>query len=214
MTDRVDSVPDTGPINFKLWLPQWDSRHGRLRCRFQATTVGLTQLNEGTSECMTQFLADLGQTEANNITWSSERYRTTFLSDFPDANGWEDQLALAWDVQIETDSDDDPEDAGTHDPGPHGSHAYDSTFENEDEAGERLRDRVLIIAGTAYGPKVDLASLVSTEGVLSADIGIFEGMVALDLGVLDFPDDVALIDGVLARCREHGLRTNWKEPDY
>lgn len=214
MTDRVDSTPDTGPLNFKLWLPRWDSHHGRLRCRFQAKTTGLTQLNEGTPECMTQFLAELGQAEANNITWSSARYRTTFLSDFPDADCWEDRLAITWAVEIEIDSDADPDDAGTHAPGPHGSRAYDTTFEDESATWERNRDRVLVIGGRPYGPMIDPASLVSAEGVLSVDTGIFEGMVALDLGVLDLPDDVALIDGVLARCREHGLCTNWKEPGY
>ncbi|MCT2593920.1 hypothetical protein LHJ74_29115 [Streptomyces sp. N2-109] len=163
---------------------------------------------------MTQFLAELGQPEARNIAWSSERYRTTFLSDSPESDTWEDRLALTWAVQIEIDSDADPEDAGTHAPGPHGSHAYDATFEDEDEDWERIRERVLVIAGTAYGPRVDLAPLVLAEGVLSVDTSIFEGMVALDLGLLEFPDDVPLIDGVLARCREQGLRTNWKEPDW
>jgi len=212
VTDHVDSVPDTGPLTFKLWLPRWGSHNGRLRCRFQATTAGMTQLNEGTSECMAQFLTELGQAEAKNITWSSERYRTTFLSDFPDADGWEDRLAMTWAVEIEIDSDADPEDAGTHAPGPHGSHAYDTTFEDEDEDWERTRDGVLIIAGTPYGSEVDTAPLESVEGVLSADTGIFEGMVALDLGELDLPDGVPRIDAVLARCREQGLRTNWKDP--
>ncbi|MFC4496784.1 hypothetical protein ACFPA8_21870 [Streptomyces ovatisporus] len=161
---------------------------------------------------MAQFLAELDQAEAVNITWSSERYRTTFFADSPDADEWEDRLVMTWAVQIETDSDVDPEDAGTHAPGPHGSYAYDTTFADEDEDWERIRDRVLVIAGTAYGPNLDPAPLVSAEGVLSADTSVFDGMVALDLGVLVFPDDLPLIDGVLARCRDQGLCTNWKEP--
>jgi hypothetical protein len=213
VTDHVDHIPDTGPLNFKLWLPRWDSRNGRLRCRFQASTVGLTQLNEGTSECMTRFLTELGQAEAKNIIWSSRRYRTTYFSDFPDADGWQDRLAMTWAVEIETDSDVDPEDAGTHAPGPHGSHAHDTTFEDDDEDWEPTREHVLIIAGKAYGAEVDTTPLESVEGVLSADTGIFEGMVTLDLGKLDFPEGVQRIDAVLARCREQDLRTNWKDPD-
>ncbi|MBM9506704.1 hypothetical protein [Actinacidiphila acididurans] len=212
MTDPADRVPDRGPLNFKLWLPRWDSADGRLRCRFQATTAGLTQLKNGTTECMTRLLAELGHHEAKNLTWSCERYRTPFLADFPDAGDWTDRLATTWAVEIETDSDADPEDAGTHAPGPHGSHAFDATFEDEAEDWAVTRDRVLVIAGRPYGPPVDPAPLGSAEGVLSVDTGIFEGMVALDLGVLDLPDGVPVIDSVVARCRAQGQRTNWKEP--
>ncbi len=211
MTGHMNSVPDRGPLNFKLWLPRWDSHNGRLRCRFQATTAGLTQLSQGTTECMTQFLAELGQTEAKNIAWSIERYRTTFFSDFPDADGWEDRLAMTWAVQIETDNDADPEDAGTHTPGPHGSHAYDATFEDTDEDWERTRDRVLIIAGTAWGSEVAAARLAAIEDVLVVDTGIFDGMVALDLGELDVPESMRRIDAVLDHSRRQGLRTNWKD---
>jgi hypothetical protein len=212
VTPHPDSVPDSGPLNFKLWLPRWDTHHGRLRCRFQATSAGLTQLKDGTAECMSRFLAELGHGGAEDITWLSERYRTPFFSDFPDADEWEDRLAMAWDVRIETDNLADPEDAGTHAPGPHGSHAYDTTFVDEDEDWERARERVLVIVGTPYGPQIDPTPLETVEGVLAAKVGIFEGMVALDLGVLDLPDDTLLIDAVLARCREQGMRTHWQEP--
>lgn len=43
----MDGVPDTGPLDFRLWLPRWDTHDGRLRCRMQASTSGLTQLNKG-----------------------------------------------------------------------------------------------------------------------------------------------------------------------
>ncbi len=55
----------------------------RLRCRFQATKADFGQFGEGTAECMTQFLRELGQAEANGITWSIQRYRTTLSADFP-----------------------------------------------------------------------------------------------------------------------------------
>jgi hypothetical protein len=212
VTDHTDSVPDTGSLTFKLWLPRWNSRDGRLRCRFQATTTGLTQLSRGTPQCMTRFLAELGLTEAKNITWSTHRYRTTYFSDFPNADAGEDRLAMTWAVEIEADSDADPEDAGTHAPGPHGSHAHDTTFEETDEDWERTRDRALVIAGTPYGSEIDVASLEAVEGVLAAGSDIFDGIVALDLGELDFPKGMQQIDAVLERCREQGLRTNWKDP--
>jgi hypothetical protein len=162
---------------------------------------------------MTQFLTELGQTEAKNIAWSIKRYWTTFFTDFPDVDGWEDRLAMTWAVQIETDSDSNPENAGTHNAGPHGSQAYDATFEDTDEDWERTRDRVLIIAGVAWGPEVAAEQLETIEDVLAVDAGIFEGMVALDLGELDVPEDMQRIDAVLDRCRKQGLRTNWKDPD-
>ncbi|MEV0647781.1 hypothetical protein AB0I28_21180 [Phytomonospora sp. NPDC050363] len=211
----TDSVPDTGPLDFKLWSPRWDTHGGRLRCRFHAATTGLTQINEGTAECMAVFLGDLGAAEAENPTWSSVRFRTNYYSDFPDADGWEDRLALTWAVTVETDGDGDPEDAGSHAPGPHGSQAHDDTFADEDEDWERTRERVFVIAGKPHGPEIsgeDLSALESAEGVTSADPEVFEGMVALDLGELDFPEGLAKVDAVLAVCRERGLRTNWKEP--
>lgn len=207
----ADSVPDTGPLSFKLWSPRWDSHDGRLRCRFHATTAGLTQLNEGTPECMATFLTELGADTAEDFTWSVERFRTNYYSDFPDADGWEDRLAMAWSVTIETAGDADPENAGTHAAGPHGSHAHDATFADEDEDWERTTERVIVIAGRGYGPAIDTAPLEEIPGVSSADTDVFEGMVALDLGELDFPDALPRVEAVIARCRDLGLNTSWRD---
>ncbi|GIG64547.1 hypothetical protein [Phytomonospora endophytica] len=209
MTEPSGGIPDTGPLNYRLWLPRWDTHNGRLRTRLQVTTMGLTQINEGTTECMTAILEELGQPEAKNVTWSCERYRTPYFSDFTDAEAWEDRLAMAWSVTIETDNDVDPEDGGSHDPGPHGSHAHDSTFADEDEDWERTRERVIVIAGRGYGPEIDAAPLEEIDGVRSADTGVFEGMVALDLGELDFPEALPKVEAVVARCQELGLPTTW-----
>jgi len=211
----TDSVPDTGPLTFKLWSPRWDTHAGRLRCRFHATTAGLTQINEGTSECMATFRAELGADKAEDLTWSAERFRTNFYSSFPDADGWEDRMTMTWAVTVESPSGPDPDDAGSHAPGPHGSQAHDATFADEDEDWERTRERVLVIAGDPYGPEISaesLSALESADGVLSADTEVFEGLIALDLGELDFPEGLAKVDAVLDVCREQGLRTNWKEP--
>ncbi|MEH1016901.1 hypothetical protein V6U90_27845 [Micromonospora sp. CPCC 206060] len=211
MTDRADVTPDPGALNFRLWLPRWDSNRNRLRCRFQATTTGLTQLNEGNLDCMTQFLADLGQTDADIVNWSIKRYRTTYFSNFPNAENWEDRLTLAWEVEIQTDKTTEPENAGTHAPGPHGSQAYDTTFQDEDEDWERTQEHVLVIAGTAYGLRPNAAHLNLPEIARSVNTEVFEGMAALDLGELDFPDGLSQVDAALAHCRSLGLRTNWKD---
>ncbi|MES9542920.1 hypothetical protein [Actinomadura sp. NPDC000600] len=39
-----------------------------------------------------------------------------------------------------------------------------------------------------------------------------DGFVMLDLGELDFPASMQLIDAVLDRCREQGLRTDRRDP--
>ncbi|WP_229397621.1 hypothetical protein [Micromonospora okii] len=214
MTEQFDltsTTADPGPLNFKLWLPRWESSQRQLHCHFYATTTGLTQINEGSPDCMTQFLSDLGRPDARVTNWSVKRYRATYFSDFPDAEGWEDRLVLTWAVEIRADRTADPEDAGTHAPGPHGSYAYDATFADEDEDWERTREHVLVVAGTAYGPRVEATSLELPPAVRSASDHIFEGMVAVDLGELDFPADLPQVDEVLARCRDRGLHTNWKD---
>ena len=214
MSEQSESpatTPDPGALNFRLWLPRWDSSHRQLRCRFFAATTGLTQLDEGDAVCMAQLLADLGQTEARVTGWSVKRYRVTYFSDFPTAESWEDRLALTWAVEVRADSAVEPEDAGTHAPGPHGSHAHDTTFRDEDEAWDRTREHVLVIAGTPYGSRIDESLLALPQVVRSADGEVFDGMVALDLGELDLPDDLSKVDEVVARCEDLGLRTNWKD---
>jgi len=206
------TTPDPGPLSFKLWLPQWESRQNNLHCRFYATTAGLTQLNEGSEDCMTHFLADLGQVDLRAADWSITRYRTTYFSDFPQAADWEDRLTLTWAVEIQVDTTADPEDAGTHAPGPHGSQAYDLTFEDEEDAWDRTRERVLVISGTPYGSRIDESLLGLPQAVRAASIPAFPGMVVLDLGELNLPEDLPQVDEVLDRCRETGLRTNWKDP--
>ncbi|HEY1175052.1 MAG TPA: hypothetical protein VGF17_02765, partial [Phytomonospora sp.] len=68
---------------------------------------------------------------------------------------------------------------------------------------------VLVIAGRGSGPEIDAAPLEGIDGVLSVDTGVFEGMVALDLGELDFPEALSKVDAVVARCQELGLPTTW-----
>jgi len=207
MTD----ASDRGPLTFRLWYPRWDSHDGRLRCRFQATTMGDTQIGEGSDACMTTFLADLGVSAAKDVSWSVTRYRTPSLSDFPDSAEWADRFALAWDVTIEIDSDADPDDTGTHDPGPNPSHAMDETFADEDEDWERSTERVIVLAGRPYGPPVDAGPWQGFDGVVGTDTDVFEGFIALDLGEIDLADGTDRVDGVLAHCADLGLRKSWKD---
>lgn len=206
----AEASADPGPLTFRLWLPRWGMHGDRLRCRFQATSMGLTQVNEGTPECMSQFLADLGRAGAKNVTWSAERYRTPYFSDFTDAGRWEDKLPMAWSVQVELDSNAEPENAGTHRPGPHGTLAQDVTFLDAKEDWERSRDRVVVLAGDPYGFEPDLAELGSIDGARSVEV-IFDGLAAIDLGERALPEEGAIIDAALLCCRQQGLRTNWRQ---
>ncbi|HEY9408325.1 MAG TPA: hypothetical protein VIP77_01980 [Jiangellaceae bacterium] len=161
---------------------------------------------------MARLLGALGHAGARNLTWSCTRYLTPYFSSLHPSDDWRDQLTMTWAVEIHTDDDGDPEDAGSHNPGPHGCHAHDSTYVDDDTHWERAREGVWVIAGDPYGPEVDVGPLEDTVGVLSADPSIFAGAVALDLGELDLPDAIPLIDDVRHRCRDLGLRTNWRDP--
>ncbi|MET8302198.1 hypothetical protein [Micromonospora sp. NPDC005211] len=215
MTAKSNSdatTPDLGPLSFKLWFPQWETVQGNLHCRFYVTTAGLTQLHEGSADCMTHFLADLAHPDTQVTDWCVNRHRTTYFSDYPHAANWQDRLTLTWAVEVQTDLKADPEDAGTHSPGPHGSYAYDITFKDEDDAWERTRERVLVIAGTPYGTQIDEASLNLGQTLRALSIPAFQGMTVLDLGELDLPEDLPQVDHVLDQCSERGLCTNWKNP--
>ncbi len=70
---------------------------------------------------------------------------------------------------------------------------------------------MLIIAAAGYGSEVDAAPLEAIEGVLAADTGIYAGIVALDLGEVDFPAGMQQVEAVLTCCRRQGLSTNWMD---
>jgi hypothetical protein len=207
MTD----ASDRGPLTFRLWYPRWDTHDGHLRCRFQATTMGDTQIGEGSDASMTTFLADLGVPAAKAVSWTVTRYRTPSLSDFPDSSDWADRFAIAWDVTIQTDNDADPDDTGTHDAGPHPSHAMDETFADEDDDWDRSTERVIVLAGRPYGPPVDPAAWSDVDGVAGTDTEVFEGFIALDLGEIDLADNTDRVDAVLSHCVDLGLRKSWKD---
>jgi hypothetical protein len=146
------------------------------------------------------------------VSWAVTRYRTPSLSDFPDSADWADRFALAWAVTIGIDSDADPDDTGTHDPGPHPSRAGDETFSDEEEDWERSTDRVIVLAGRPYGPPPEVRPWHGVDGVVGVDTGVFAGFIALDLGEVDLAASCAgRVDAVLAHCADLGLRTSWKD---
>ncbi|MFL6117412.1 MAG: hypothetical protein ACJ786_39580 [Catenulispora sp.] len=205
MTGPV-TVPDEGPITFKLWFPRWEPVTGGSRCSFEVTSAGLEQLADGSAGCMRQLLADLAQPASSPDLeiqrWSVSRYACPFFSDYPEGVDWEDRIPLAWAIQVDVAGSGR---LGTH-WGPYGSYARDETALGAwDE--ERGDENIAVVAVPDAGVLASVADGVA--GVAALNTFAPWDAVRLDLGALDLPAELDRVDAVLAECAERGLHTYW-----
>lgn len=203
MTSESISVPDEGTLTFKLWFPRWTPSNGRTMCRFDATLAGLNPLADGSTECLREFLTDLGIPDAVVCRWSIRPYSSPFFSDYPDAHEWRDRVLPAWQIDVEIEG----EHEGDTDRGPYGTYGFDETSLDADEPSEGKRSVVVIGVPSSGTHTMDLPA---TDDLGSIRVEPTTGVVRADLGELDLPDDLDRIDEVVAAFRELGLRTDWR----
>lgn len=196
-------------ITFSLW-------HGVLqdtdRYAFDAVAEGFEQLNEGTPELMGRFLAALGLS-SEPIDWDVEPFRTPYYAVTPDAAPWRDRYRLAWRVIVVLTRALKIQ-GRSRLPGRSMTSGWDDTWQDPVDLplAESATERAVVIADFGAHTWHKVSSTIGQLGSYEA-LYLTQDIVQarINCGLITFPDESEVVDGVVAACREAGASVYWAD---
>jgi hypothetical protein len=196
--------------NYRLWL----NGAGSSGAVVELTPTNVSRVVSGDRE-FAQGVADTLGLPLTVESWSVATFRSSYYSEYPDSDDWEDRFPEFWRLTLTGSPAGDGNASPALSPVPY--EGYDSTWNPVDEPPVTSSTPYLAI-GTRLGDQPDdelldriraLRPGAPVETIAGRDGDLTGTRVVLDLGAVDLTEQRDEVDGLDRRLGELGLVTGW-----